>query len=295
MRKMLLLLCTLLLTIVTSAQALVQRHPLLDEAFALLEKDNIFQRRYNEITGAQVTSLFDRGVPYFFGGQGRWLTDSHPDYRQMSPWQNSDEYKMDSLYLMGLDCSGFTGYVFEQAGYARHIPLSQILTQIDQRAYQLYSHRKGMNVPADPSKLSETLQVGDMLVAAHPKFHVLLYIGTLADYGFTAEEIPAAADYLHYPLGIHCGANPQKRATFAELIESDKLYSDCLPPVGGVAVSLLGVPSKAATKLGNVGSEHFYGFMIDEDRLQLTIWIPKEPEYYCWYRAPELTQSVSAE
>ena len=60
-----LLLCALL----GSAQAEVKQNPLLDAAFSCLEKDNIFQRRYNEITGAQVESLFEQGVPYFFGRQ----------------------------------------------------------------------------------------------------------------------------------------------------------------------------------------------------------------------------------
>jgi len=290
MRKMLLLLCTLLLTIVTSAQALVQRHPLLDDAFALLEKDNIFQRRYNEITGAQVTSLFDRGVPYFFGGQGRWLTDSHPDYRQMSPWQNSDEYKMDSLYLMGLDCANFTSHIFEKVGYAYHGSLSDIMTKAEYRPRQLYSHRKGTEVPADPRKLSQTLQVGDLLVVAHPGFHVMMYIGTLEDYGFTVDELPELAPYLQYPLVIHCSSNPQLRTIFQNLILTNDLYKDCLPPTGGVAVSILGVPTKAAKKLGNVGSNHFYGFELDGGQYHLYIWEPKALEYYCWYRAPELMQ-----
>ena len=46
----------ILLCLTAAASAEVQRHPLLDSAFKLLEKDNIFQRRYNELTGAQVTS-----------------------------------------------------------------------------------------------------------------------------------------------------------------------------------------------------------------------------------------------
>ena len=73
----------ILLCLTAAAGAEVQRHPLLDSAFKLLEKDNIFQRRYNELTGAQVTSLFDTGMPYLYGGA--------PDKRLMSryPWSVS--------------------------------------------------------------------------------------------------------------------------------------------------------------------------------------------------------------
>lgn len=291
MKKLLpLLLSILVLMGGSTACAYVQRHPLLDEAFALLEEDNIFLRRYNAYTGAGVEALFELGVPYFFGGNGKWLTDSWPDYRQMPPWQNSEDYKMNSVYLMGLDCSGFTSMIFQNVGYAYHGSLSDILTRQEYRERQLYSHRKGMNVPEDPAQLSPTLIVGDLLVAAHPTFHVMMYIGTLQDYGFTAAEAPELAEYLDYPLVIHSSGNPLLKVRFQDLILSNEVYSSCMPPSGGVAVSILGVPPEDAYKLGNLGTTHFYGFLLDEGRCHLYIWIPKEPEYYCWYRAPELTR-----
>lgn len=293
MKKVSVYLCVLLLALVSAAQAQVQRHALLDEAFTLLEKDNVFQQRYCAITGAEVESVFELGVPYFFGGQGKWLLDSWPDYRQFHPWQDSEDYKMDSLYLMGLDCSGFVSYVFQNAGYERPGTLSDILTRVEYRARHLFSHRTGMQVPSDPGKLCEVLRVGDLLIVAHPTWHVMMYIGTLADYGFTAEELPEAAAYLHYPLVIHSSGNPQLRAAFEKLILDTPLYGDCLPPVGGVAVSILGVPTSAARKLGNVGKNHYYGFELDGGRQHLYIWEPKEPEYYCWYRAPELVVEAS--
>jgi len=293
MRKKLLslLLCILLLTTGTTAQALVQRHPLLDEAFRLLEKDNIFQRRYNEYTGANIESLFELGIPYFFGGSGMWLTESWPNYRQFSPWQNSVDYKMDSVYLMGLDCSGFTAYIFERVGFAPHGSLSNIMTKAEYRPRQLFSHRKGEEVPADPGRLKYTLRVGDLLVVAHPTWHVMMYIGTLEDYGFTAEDLPDAAEYLNYPLVIHSSGNPHLREVFNNLImEREDLYGGCLPPSGGVAVSILGVPVESVEKLGNVNAMHYFGFELDDGRYPLYLWTPKQPEYYCWYRAPELMQ-----
>ena len=59
----------MMLSICVCAQAELEKSPLLDAAFTMIERDNIFQRRYNELTGSNVESLFELGVPYFFGGQ----------------------------------------------------------------------------------------------------------------------------------------------------------------------------------------------------------------------------------
>lgn len=67
-RCIVLLLLALVMTAMP-AQAEVERSPFLDAAFSCLEKDNIFQRRYNEITGAEVESIFDLGIPYYLGGK----------------------------------------------------------------------------------------------------------------------------------------------------------------------------------------------------------------------------------
>ena len=70
--KKLTALLVLMLTMVPSimpAQAEVERSKLLDAAFSMLEEGNDFVRRYNEMTGAEVTATFVDGCPYFFGGK----------------------------------------------------------------------------------------------------------------------------------------------------------------------------------------------------------------------------------
>ncbi|MBQ6951050.1 MAG: hypothetical protein IJN44_06105 [Clostridia bacterium] len=47
----------------------VERFPFQDAAFNCLEKAKSSQRRYNEITGDEVESIFDLGIPYYFGGK----------------------------------------------------------------------------------------------------------------------------------------------------------------------------------------------------------------------------------
>lgn len=51
------------------AQAEVERFPFQDAAFNCLEKAKSSQRRYNEITGDEVESIFELGIPYYFGGK----------------------------------------------------------------------------------------------------------------------------------------------------------------------------------------------------------------------------------
>lgn len=52
------------------AQAEVERSKLLDAAFSMLEEGNDFVRRYNEMTGAEVTATFCGWLPVFLRRQG---------------------------------------------------------------------------------------------------------------------------------------------------------------------------------------------------------------------------------
>lgn len=291
MRKILAILCAVLIALpIGAVQAEVERHMLLDEAFMMLEKGNIFVRRYNEITGAEIDPWFELGVPYFFGGgtTGPSLLIAYPDYRLINSWQNGGGFKKENIYLLGLDCRGFINYIYDKLGYEHLAPLQDIFLKAEHRNYFLYSHREGMHLPNDWEEVTRNLQIGDLLVAANSSRHVMMFIGTLADYGFTAEEEPALADYLHYPLVIHSSPNPQLRQRFINLIDTTPKYRGCTYPNGGVAVSILGVPLDAAEYLGNVGTAKYYGFRLDEeDKLDLTIWDFSKATYYAWYRRPQ--------
>ena len=67
-RCIVLLLLALVMTAMP-AQAEVERFPFQDAAFNCLEKAKSSQRRYNEITGDEVESIFELGIPYYFGGK----------------------------------------------------------------------------------------------------------------------------------------------------------------------------------------------------------------------------------
>ena len=89
---------------------------------------------------------------------------------------------------------------------------------------------------------ARSLTPGDALVTqSRHGMHMMLFLGTLRSFGYTAEEIPALADYLDYPLVIHCGVNAAYADRFYALKQTGPArYQLATVPDGGVTVSLLG-------------------------------------------------------
>jgi hypothetical protein len=117
--------------------------------------------------------------------------------------------------------------------------------------------------------------------------HVVMYIGTLRDYGFTAEEVPDLAAYLDYPLVIHCGTHPQYGERFQQLIDSHpEKYGNCLTTDGGVQVSIWGVPRDAAEYHETVQKNDFDYFKLPNGQV-MTIYDLKNVSKWRWMRIPE--------
>ena len=86
----------------------------------------------------------------------------------------------------------------------------------------LFTHREGQQMPPF-EQMKDTLQVGDLFAMKHPYStyrHIMMYIGTLRDFGFTPEETPELAPYLDYPLVAHCGTHPQYGERFQRFIDT---------------------------------------------------------------------------
>ncbi len=296
MRTMTRLLALLLamLTLIPAGFAEVQRDKLLDTALTMLEEGNIFVERYNALTGAEVKAVFPYGCPYFFGGKhddyinGEMRVFSRaPEYAKRDCWESTNFYRKGAYYLYGFDCSGFTQWVYAEVGYPEHDKLDQMILQYSKygKKNHVYSHRKDKQMPSYP-EVSENLIVGDLLVGKKGARHVLMFIGTLRDFGFTAEELPEMADYLDYPLVIHDGPSPMyddRMQQFLDENADDPYYKNVLVPDGGVAVSIIGVPKdKLPGYMKEYQHEYYYYEM--PDGYLLTLWDLEACTSFCWFR-----------
>ena len=269
-----------------------ERSPLIEAAFALLEEGNPFAARYEKLTGTAIETLFPWGVPYFFGGLSGapgsgYFYFSYPDYHVHVCTKGSSYFKAGTKYFYGLDCSGFIRHVYRACKMPRIPNLSDILNKWEYRSHHLYDSREGHEAP--PYKeLKDTLQVGDLLVIRHEKSeyrHVMMYIGTMADFGYTAEEEPALAKWLEYPLVIHCGLSPFYGERFQKLIdEYPEKYGMATTTDGGVAISILGPRKKDAPEHGRVQKTNYAWFTMNDGGYQLTVVNMSDVKRYCWYR-----------
>ena len=236
----------LLVSLVGTAGAEKKNTDLLEAAFELLEEGNPFVRRYEEMTGKDIEPLFPYGVPYFFGGlsgsKGNgWFYMAYPDYFVKLCEKGSGYFQPGKRYFYGLDCSGFARHVYKAVGMQTLPGLSDIMLKHEMWKYHVYDHREG-HKPPPYDQLKDTLQIGDLLVIKHGESkyrHIMMYIGTLKDYGYTAEAEPTLAKWLDYPLVVHCGLSPFYGERFQKLIdEYPEKYGRCSTTDGGVAVSI---------------------------------------------------------
>lgn len=261
-------------------------------AFELLEEGNPFVRRYEKLTGKEITPLFPCGVPYYFGGlsgsKGNgWFYMAYPDYFIKVCEHGSGWFRVGQRYFYGLDCVGFTRHVYKACGLPAHPSLADIMTQWEQKQYHVYDSRKGHEAPPY-DQLKDTLRVGDLLVVKHEESksrHVMMYIGTLRSFGYTAEEEPALAPWLDWPLVIHCGLSPFYGERFQKLIdENPDKYGNAATTDGGVAVSLLGPEPGDAPEHGHVQNTDYAWFTMNDGGYQLTVINLTDVKYYAWYR-----------
>ncbi len=289
MKKSALVLSLLLfLTLLFPARAEVQKSPFLDAALSALEKDNLFLLRYNELTGSHIDALFELGIPYLFGGtEEGGVFNKYPNYWKRLCWQDSEFFREGQVYVNGFDCVGFTRWVYHQCHLPAHPPLGDmILNYSDFKNNHIFTHREGQQMPPF-EQMKDTLQVGDLFAMKHPYStyrHIMMYIGTLRDFGFTPEETPELAPYLDYPLVAHCGTHPQYGERFQRFIDTHpEDFGNCLTTDGGVQVSILGVPLESAPYHIHVQNTDFAYFILS-DGSWMTALDVFNLSSYCWFR-----------
>ena len=272
---------------------LVKRDPLLDAAFSMLEAGNPILEAYNEITGAGIEPIFEYGLPYFFGGTYDYKINNQellfsraPEYAKRSCWEQTKFYDKNKVYLYGLDCSGYTRWIYNEVGWPRHDKPSAMIIKYGmyEKNNHVYSHRKGKEMPPY-GELAATLQLGDLLVAKEGARHVMMFIGTLRDYGYTAETAPELAEYLDYTLVIHSGPNPEYGPRMQKYLDEhadDEYYKNVKIPNGGVSVSIIGAPVEKAPHQVEDSNVLYHYF--DLDGYKLTIWDLEAATSFCWFR-----------
>ena len=265
----------------------------IEAAFELLEEGNPFTARYEKLTGKKITPLFRLGVPYYFGGQSGARGNGYfylawPEYCVKMCEHGSSWFRVGNYYCYGLDCVGFTRHVYKACGKEPHPALSDLMKNWwEHRASLVYTHRKGKEPPPF-DQLKDVLQVGDLYIIKHETTdtrHVMMYIGTLRDFGYTAEEEPALAPWLDWPLVIHCGLSPFYGERFQKMIdENPERYGKCSTTDGGVAISLLGLSPEDAPEHGHVQNTDYSWFTMNDGGYMLTVINLTDVKYYCWYR-----------
>ena len=255
---------------VLSASAQVEWRLELNAAFSMLEDGNPFLSRYNQITGADIKPRFPLGLPYMLGGRD--------EDKVLSPWyamESSKNFIQGQKYLYGFDCVGFSNWINFQAGKPQHDSLDQM---IENRGLYKHNQLKVKDIPFD--ELYKSLEVGDFLVTSSGGHHIMMYIGTLLDYGYTAESAPELADYLTYPLVAHCGLCPPYAERYQTYIDENGL--DCSTTDGGAAVAIVGVPVSGAPHcLHTQNYDHYY---FDLDGYFLRVYDIDAASAYVWFR-----------
>ena len=285
MKKLLSLLCLMTLLCASASAELVQS-PYLDVAFSALEEGNPFVARYEEATGVEITPLISTGIPYTFGGR-----DSQYLFMVRKITQVSKYGAVGTKCIWGFDCSGFTRWIQQQVGDKEHPGLTEMILKRSQyKEYRMEdlvlkggkytpSYFKGEKLTIE--EITERLQVSDLLAAKHSGRHVLMYIGTLRDYGYDEESAGEAAAFLDYPLMINCGNDPNYIARTQQYIDENGL--DAKPSKGGVTISIIGMAETDAPHLNESGAKPFYYYEL-ADGYQLSVYDLVGASSYVFWR-----------
>ena len=249
----------------TAAADRVQQNPYLDIALSCLEKDNPILLRYNELTGANIEPMLETGMPYYFGGQdfSRLLTVG-------SVWETTRYGMKGQKYVYGFDCVGYVRYIQTRMG-DELVPSLSNMINMRYSKYKDYcmfdlmemtvpfaiswngdsiktvpgksvkKPRKYPGVEAEREtfiKVASLLEPGDFFVANHGGRHVMMFIGTLRQYGYSEEEAGELGAYIDYPLFINCVWNPDYVERMEKYIADNGL--NALPNKGGVCITIVG-------------------------------------------------------
>lgn len=202
----------------------IQDRPFYEAALTMLEEGNPFIEYYDETAESLIAASLPLGVPYYYAGrtEEKFLNRYYP--RTITNY-----YRPDRMYFCGLDCAGMTRLIFEKCNMEQHPTIIAMLA-------------RGIGSAAlknrDPHDWPALLLPGELFCVDHGTYHVMMYLGTLRQFGWTEADAGEAAPLLDEPLVIHCGGNPFYYDRYLALIQ-EKGYRNTYPPDGGVTVSVI--------------------------------------------------------
>lgn len=227
--------------------------PLLDSALSMLEEGNPILLRYGQLRGEPLAARYPDGCPYFFGGKLARLI-----HQPRQALQSSDHFKEGRWYIYGLDCYGFVSWAYQESGLKPPRRITDSFNAALMRDRQIPLMAK------PPETWPEILRPGDLIALRGYYNHIMIYIGTLSDYGYTLDSAgPALASYLHYPLFIQSGAHHRYVERYAAFIQRLGKSYTIHNTDGGVSVVLLGTPEGAAPFTAQVGQERLPYFQLE--------------------------------
>ena len=247
----------------------VRDDPLYDAGLSMLEEGNPFVTRYDDIADSLMTVSLPLGVPYYYAGRSeeKFLTRFYPH-------TTTNYYHGDRLYFCGLDCVGMTRLIYEKRGLADHPSIVDLL------------HR-GAGSDAlknsSPDRWPALLLPGDLIAVKHGTFHIMMYLGTMRQFGWTEQNAGEAAALLDQPLVLHCGGNPFYYDRYKAYIR-EKKYRNTYPPDGGVTVAVVqqtdeGTPHSTESAWGKR-----YGWYLADGR-PLLVFPLSDCTEFAWYDA----------
>ena len=246
--------------------------PLYENSLYLLEQDSPFIEKYDDMADSLMGSTLPLGVPYYYAGgtEEKFL-------RRFYPTTTTRYYKDTHMYLCGLDCVGMTHLVYEKCGLERHPSISDLLSA--GTGTEILMHN-------DPSEWPMFLQPGDLIAVQHGTYHILMYLGTMRQFGWNEWNCGEAADLLDEPLVIHCGGNPFYYERYKQYIK-DKGFRDTLPPDGGVTVSVVQKTDRNAPHSTDTSWGKHFGWYELKDAKPLLVFPLDDCSDLAWY-GPEL-------
>ena len=241
---------------------------LYENSLSMLEKGNPFVSWYDDTADSLMEVSLPLGVPYYYAGgtEDKFLHRFFPS--------TTTRYYLDShMYLCGLDCVGMTHLIYEKCGLERHPSISDILH------YGIGSDILKNN---DPSRWPMFLKPGDLIGVKHGTFHIMMYLGTMRQFGITESAAGEAAELLDYPLVIHCGGNPFYYDRYEEYIR-EQGYKNTYPPDGGVTVSVIRATDKDAPHSRDTSWGKHFGWYLMQDGQPLLVFRLDDCTDMAWY------------